>query len=329
MNNKWANAHLFCFLKIVLYICDKIIKVQNKMIKVQNEIIDVKRFPDGTQMLLDFDASVLYRPSPIKIVWCYESDDEALTLMYLKRHIDNNYLPAHKANVELIMPYLPNARMDRVKSDAEIFTLKHFCWFINSLCFDKVHIMDPHSIVSEALINNVRVLKPYLIIDDAINKMRSLNDFEVDKQQINLVRELVIYFPDDGAYKRYKDAPCFKNFNCIYGKKERDWETGKILGIEIYDKNGSKLTNELENCDVLMVDDIISYGGTLAYSADKLKEMGAAHISAYATHVENSVLDEEKGTLLKRYNDKIIDTVYTTNSIYHGNHPMVEVIHKF
>ena len=171
MNNKCANAHLFCFLKIVLYICNKIIKVQNKMIKVQNEIIDVKRFPDGTQMLLDFDASVLCRPAPIKIVWCYESDDEALTLMYLKRHIDNNYLPAHKANVELIMPYLPNARMDRVKSDAEIFTLKLFFLFFNSLCFDKVHIMDPHSIVSEALINNVRVLKQYLIIDDAITKM--------------------------------------------------------------------------------------------------------------------------------------------------------------
>ena len=78
-----------------------------------------------------------------------------------------------------------------------------------------------------------------------------------------------------------------------------------------------------------MVDDIISYGGTLAYSADKLKEMGAAHISAYATHVENSILDEEKGTLLKRYKDNIIDTVYATNSIYHGNHPMVEVIYKF
>ena len=308
------------FKKLFCIFAARRLKFCSNMIKIQDKIIDVKRFPDGTQMLLDFDAGVLYRPSPIKIVWCYESDDEALTLMYLKRHIDNNYLPAHKANVELIMPYLPNSRMDRVKSDTEIFTLKHFCWFINSLCFDKVHIMDPHSIVSEALIDNVRVLKPYLIIDDAISRMRSLDDFK---------RELVIYFPDDGAYKRYKDMPCFKDFNCIYGKKERDWETGKILGIEIYDKNGSKLTNELENCDVLMVDDIISYGGTLAYSADKLKEMGAAHISAYATHVENSVLDEEKGTLLKRYKDKIVDTVYTTNSIYHGNHPMVEVIYKF
>ena len=296
-----------------LYICDK-------MIKVQDKIIDVKRFPDGTQMLLNFEVDALYRPTPFKILWCYESDDEALTLMYLKRHLDNNYKPGYRANVELFMPYVPNARMDRVKSDTEIFTLKHFCWFINSLGFDKVYIMDPHSIVSEALIDNVCVLRPSNIISNVIDKMLCLNDFE---------REVVIYFPDDGAYKRYKDLLCFKDLKCIYGKKERDWETGKILGIEIYDKNGSKLTNEIENCDVLMVDDIISYGGTLAYSADKLKEMGAAHISAYATHVENSVLDEEKGTLLKRYKDYIIDTVYTTNSIYHGNHPMVEVINKF
>lgn len=313
MKNKWANAHLFCFLKMFLYICDK-------MIKVQDKIIDVKRFPDGTQMLLNFEVDALYRPTPFKILWCYESDDEALTLMYLKRHLDNNYKPGYRANVELFMPYVPNARMDRVKSDTEIFTLKHFCWFINSLGFDKVYIMDPHSIVSEALIDNVCVLRPSNIISNVIDKMLCLNDFE---------REVVIYFPDDGAYKRYKDLLCFKDLKCIYGKKERDWETGKILGIEIYDKNGSKLTNEIENCDVLMVDDIISYGGTLAYSADKLKEMGAAHISAYATHVENSVLDEEKGTLLKRYKDYIIDTVYTTNSIYHGNHPMVKVINKF
>ena len=103
------------------------------MITVQDKIIDVKRFPDGTQMLLDFEVDVLYRPTPIKIVWCYESEDEALTLLYLKKHLENNYKPGYKANIELFMPYVPNARMDRVKSEKEVFTLKHFCWFINSL----------------------------------------------------------------------------------------------------------------------------------------------------------------------------------------------------
>lgn len=289
------------------------------MIKINNKIIEISHFPDNTQMLLNVNLDVSEN-KPINIVWCYEQDAEAMSILFLKRHIESHY----NNEVYLQLAFVPNARMDRVKSDCEVFTLKYFCEFINYLNFRKVFIVDPHSIVSEALIDNVCVLGPSNSISKAINKMRGPNGFE---------REVVIYFPDDGAYKRYKDLPCFKilfkNLKFVYGKKERDWNTGEILGIEIYDKNGCKLTNELENCDVLMVDDIISYGGTLAYSADKLKAMGAAHISAFATHVENSVLDEEKGTLLKRYKDKIIDTVYTTNSIYHGNHPMVEVIHKF
>ena len=297
------------------------------MITINGIEIVRKTFPDGSLCLLDLNNSLLNPNKNYEIVWLYEGDYEIFMLICIVKHLRSKMY--NNVSFNLTMPYVVNSRLDRTHSDNEVFTLKYFAEIINDLKFNKVVIVDPHSIVSEALIDNVCILRPSNIISNVIDKMRSLNDFEVDKQQINLVRELVIYFPDDGAYKRYKDMPCFKNFNCIYGKKERDWETGKILGIEIYDKNGSKLTNELENCNVLMVDDIISYGGTLAYSADKLKEMGAAHISAYATHVENSVLDEEKGTLLKRYNDKIIDTVYTTNSIYHGNHPMVEVVYKF
>ena len=288
------------------------------MITVNGFEIVRKTFPDGSLCLLDLDSSLLYPNRNYEIVWLYEGDYEIFMLICIVKHLRSKMY--NNVSFNLTMPYVVNSRLDRTHSDNEVFTLKYFAEIINDLKFNKVVIVDPHSIVSEALIDNVCVLRPSNIISNVIDTMRSLNEFK---------RELVIYFPDDGAYKRYKDMPCFKDFNCIYGKKERDWETGKILGIEIYDKNGSKLTNELENCDVLMVDDIISYGGTLAYSADKLKEMGATHISAYATHVENSVLDEEKGTLLKRYKDKIIDTVYTTNSIYHGNHPMVKVIYKF
>ena len=288
------------------------------MITINGIEIVRKTFPDGSLCLLDLNNSLLCPNKNYEIVWLYEGDYEIFMLICIVKHLRSKM--HNNASFNLTMPYVVNSRLDRTHSDNEVFTLKYFAEIINDLKFNKVVIVDPHSIVSEALIDNVCVLRPSNIISNVIDKMLCLNEFE---------REVVIYFPDDGAYKRYKDMPCFKDLKCIYGKKERDWNTGKILGIEIYDKNGSKLTNEIENCDVLMVDDIISYGGTLAYSADKLKEMGAAHISAYATHVENSVLDEEKGTLLKRYKDKIIDTVYTTNSIYHGNHPMVEVIHKF
>ena len=78
-----------------------------------------------------------------------------------------------------------------------------------------------------------------------------------------------------------------------------------------------------------MIDDIISYGGTMAYSADRLEELGADKIYAYASHTENSVLDQEKGTFLKRLDYGTIDKLYTTNSIYNGEHKDIKVIHEF
>lgn len=288
------------------------------MITINGIEINKKTFPDGSLCLLDIEDSLFVKDISYKIIWTYEDDTELFMLYCLVRHLRNQ--TKQNAEISLLMPYVVNGRLDRTHCKNEVFTLKYFCELINLMKFDTVYIMDPHSIVSEALIDNVCVLRPSNIISNVIDKMLCLNDFE---------REVVIYFPDDGAYKRYKDLPCFKGLKCVYGKKERDWNTGEILGIEIYDKNGCKLTNELENCDVLMVDDIISYGGTLAYSADKLKAMGAAHISAYATHVEDSAINTDKGTLLKRINSGVVDVVYTTNSLFHEEHPNFVIVHKF
>ena len=288
------------------------------MITINGIEIVRKTFPDGSLCLLDLDNSLLYPNKNYEIVWLYEGDDEIFMLICIVKHLRSKMY--NNVDINLTMPYVVNGRLDRTHSDNEVFTLKYFTEIINNLKFNKVVIVDPHSIVSEALIDNVCVLRPSNIISNVIDKMLCLNDFE---------REVVIYFPDDGAYKRYKDLPCFKDLKCVYGKKERDWNTGEILGIEIYDKNGCKLTNELENCDVLMVDDIISYGGTLAYSADKLKAMGAAHISAYATHVEDSAINTDKGTLLKRMKSGVVDVVYTTNSLFHEEHPNFVIVHKF
>lgn len=288
------------------------------MITINGIEIIRKTFPDGSLCLLDLDNSLLYPNKNYEIVWLYEGDDEIFMLICIVKHLRSKMY--NNVDINLTMPYVVNGRLDRTHSDNEVFTLKYFTEIINNLNFNKVVIVDPHSIVSEALIDNVCVLRPTNIISKVIDKMLCLNDFE---------REVVIYFPDDGAYKRYKDLPCFEHLRCVYGKKERDWNTGQILGIEIYDKNGFKLTNELENCDVLMVDDIISYGGTLAYSADKLKAMGAAHISAYATHVEDSAINTDKGTLLKRINSGIVDFVYTTNSLFHEEHPNFVIVYEF
>lgn len=74
-----------------------------------------------------------YDGSPcIWIEWIYESNDEIFYLMLVKKHLERFF-----TNVDyyLSLPYIPNARMDRVKNDDEVFTLKYFCDFINWLGF--------------------------------------------------------------------------------------------------------------------------------------------------------------------------------------------------
>lgn len=272
--------------------------------------ISPKAFPDNSEMLLDFDFGKAQICGKNIITWIYESDEECMTLYYIVNHIREKYL---NPQIYLSLGYIPNARMDRVKKDSEVFTLKWFAKFINSLNFDAVWVFDPHSNVSEALIDRIRIFNIKPVIMDVTKR--------VWKYTYPNFSGLIYYFPDDGAMKRYKDLlPA--NSKIIYGKKIRDWETGRIQGLEIINDNN----HEIRGSIVIMVDDIISYGGTLAYSADKLRELGASNIFAYASHTENSIDDEAKGTLLKRLKDGTVSRIYTTDSLYQGKNDKIEVL---
>jgi ribose-phosphate pyrophosphokinase len=179
------------------------------------------------------------------------------------------------------------------------------------LRFDNVYIADPHSNVAAALFENLTIV-------DISKYLRNLDARYNEKGGY-------IYFPDEGAMKRYKDY--FPLSKKIYGVKERDWKTGEILGLKVHDENCDKLSeDDVRGKTVLMVDDIISYGGTMYYSALKLKELGFWKICAYATHTENSVLDKEKGTFIKCLEDGTVDKLMTTDSIYTGKHPNIEIV---
>ena len=293
------------------------------MIKINGIKIGVENFPDGTQRIMDFNESLIHvgyeNTTPhYEIVWLYESDAEMFTLMCLVSHIRDNHWYGTEARIHLTLPYVPNARMDRTYSIKEVFTLKHFSNFINSLNFDKVIVFDVHSNVSSAIINRIHHL----------NYVSSLVEQAMDI--IDDDDNLTIYFPDEGAYKRYADMLCISDCTKFYGKKVRDWKTGQIKHLSVYNEFDELVTNnEVYGKTILMIDDIISYGGTMAYSADKLKELGAKKIYAYASHTENSILDQEKGTFLKRLNDCTINGLFTTNSIYKGNHKDIKIIHEF
>lgn len=270
------------------------------MIRINDERLELNHFPDGTLHLVP-----TFEIREINIIkWHYENEDELIALIYITNHLKGY---GGKDN-RLYMPYIPNARMDRVKSKHDVFTLKYFANIINSLEFTKIVCIDPHSPVSEALINNLVIMNLKDLKDKLIENVKTLSHTD----------DIIIYFPDNGSSKKYEDL--FKGFKTCYGVKHRDWTSGKILGLEV-------ITNEidLKNKTVLMFDDICSYGGSMYYGSNKLKELGASKIYAYVSHCENSVLDKEKGTLIKSLEDGTVERLFTTNSIFTGKHEKITV----
>lgn len=269
------------------------------MIKLNDIEIPQNRFPDGTLLMKLNPQSDKFEMDrgAIRIDWYYENDAELFALICLKRHLDRLFT---NPSIVLYMPYIPHARMDRVKTDADVFTLKYFCETINSLHFDIVHVYDAHSNVSLALLDNV--------VQSNINGyIRETSQLICDERG----EYPVFYFPDEGAMKRYSENASGEPY--AFGIKKRDWETGQIQGIQIQNEEVVK------GQDILIVDDICSRGGTFYHSAKALKEAGANKIYLYVTHCENTILE---GDLLT---SGLIEKVYTTNSIFTKKHEKVEV----
>ena len=265
------------------------------MIKVNGVPVEIGSFPDGTILMKQGDDDAIRT----EIAWNYENDRELVALIYLTKHLRRL---GYKF-IDLYMPYIPNARQDRVKNPEDIFTLKYFSEIINDLKFDTVIVFDPHSTVSEALINNIMVLTPQNYI---VNIMGEL------MEQDETHDTPMIFYPDEGAMKRYAGMV---NLPYAFGIKKRNWETGQIEGLEV-----AGAVDQIRGKDILIVDDICSKGGTFYHSAKKLKELGAKDIYLYISHCENTILEGEllKGDLIKK--------VYTTNSIFTKSHEKIEVL---
>lgn len=252
------------------------------MIKVDNVVVDTKAtFPDGT---LAMRARSPRGVDTVYLTWNYENDAELFALICLRRHYANR-------KAMLYMPYIPHARMDRVKNPNDIFTLKYFCEVINSLNFERVDVLDAHSNVALALIDRVHQVNVNEHIETAIR----LHD----------TGNTALFFPDEGAMKRYGDDLATLGHPFAFGMKKRDWTTGNILGLEVMQ------SENIVGKDVLIIDDICSKGGTFYYSAKALLAAGAKSVSLYVTHCENTIL---KGEL---FSSGLVNRVYTTNSLVH------------
>lgn len=254
------------------------------MITIDGVMLDRKTFPDGTPVMLNMPCPHVGQKH-IDITWCFDDISELVSLSMASMHYRDRY---PEMSQHLHMPYVLNARMDRIKSDTECFTLKWFCNMVNALDFDEVRIFDVHSDVTPALLGHVRNISP----DEEVRC--AIESWSPD----------IVFYPDAGAAKRYGSF----GIPILYGNKARDWKTGKIEKLDIMGDEDAIC--RLSGSRVLIVDDISSYGGTFHHSARTLRQAGAKSISLYVSHAEKNIFAG------KLFEENDIEKLYTTDSLF-------------
>ncbi|MBO9489801.1 ribose-phosphate pyrophosphokinase [Endozoicomonas sp. G2_1] len=194
--------------------------------------------------------------------------------------------------IELIAPYFPYARQDRVCVTGEALSAAVMANIINSLNFAKVTIWDAHSDVTPALLNRVTNIPQLELLkknQELTTKLRS--------------GELTLIAPDAGASKKtLKIAEQFGS-EVIQAQKLRDLRTGAIVKTEIIGNVTGK--------NLIIADDICDGGRTFIELAKVLKAQGANEISLFVTHgIFSQGLEVFEG---------LIDHIYTTDSFRAAN----------
>ena len=152
-------------------------------------------------------------------------------------------------SISLYAPYFMGARSDRRFTDGDANYLKQvICPIINAQKFESVMVLDPHSDVLEACLDNFEKTSNHEIVKRALTDIDNKNDAQ---QRICLVS------PDAGAYKKIFDvAQKFGIDKVITATKVRDIRTGKILHTEI------PVLDQHENIKYVIIDDICDGGRT-------------------------------------------------------------------
>ena len=167
------------------------------------------------------------------------------------------------SKVYAVIPYMGYARQDRQFLSGEVITM---------------------SIVAKML--KVAGAKKVVVVD--IHSKTALNHFKISKESVSAIPELAKYFkklklknalvvsPDMGGALRAKKFASLLNTDFITLKKSRDRNTGKV---QIHSSKA-----DVRGKDLIVVDDIISTGGSIVKATQFLKRQKCKRVFVACTH---------------------------------------------
>jgi ribose-phosphate pyrophosphokinase len=199
------------------------------------------------------------------------------------------------STVSLYVPYFMGARSDRKFREGGVNYLKHvICPVINSQKFNSVVVLDPHSDVLEACLDNYDKANNFTLVKHSLEDIDNRNGAN---------DRIILVSPDGGALKKIYDvAEHFKIQKIVTAMKHRDIQTGKITHTEV------PVLEHNYDYKYVIVDDICDGGRTFIELAKAIHlQRPTADIYLIVTHGIFSAGLEE----LSKYFTKI----YTTNSV--------------
>jgi len=167
------------------------------------------------------------------------------------------------SKIYAIIPYMGYARQDRQFLSGEVVTMSIIARMIQAAGAKKIIAVDIHC-------------------------KTALNHFKIPKENVSAIPELAKYFkkmklknalvvsPDMGGSLRAKTFASLLNIDLIALKKSRNRNTGKV---QIHSSKA-----DVRGKDLILVDDIISTGGSIIKAAQFLKRQNCKRLFVACTH---------------------------------------------
>jgi ribose-phosphate pyrophosphokinase len=192
-------------------------------------------------------------------------NDRLMRLLFLLSTLRD----AGAARITAVLPYLAYGRKDRRSRPRDPVTTRYVAELIEAAGAHRVMAIDVHN--AAAFENAFRV--PVVHLEAGPLFAREIAAHEAGA-------ELVVVSPDVGGYGRAERV-----------REALNEATGRRIGIAFMEKrrrdgelSGERLVGEVGGCDVVIVDDMISTGATLARAVHACQAAGAARIHGAATH---------------------------------------------
>lgn len=230
----------------------------SKKLKANLVKSEVKIFPDGESKITL--KGKLSKSKTIVVQSIYPPVDsnliQALSLISKAKE--------YSTEVIVVVPYLGYARQDREFLPGEIATMKVLGQLFKGAGASKIIVVDIHSKIG---------LKHFKIKSENLSAIPDLARYF---QKINLKNPLVVS-PDQGGKERAKEFADKFGSDFIALKKQRDRKTGKV---QI--KTGG--LDEVIGRDLILVDDMISTGGSIIKATEFLKKQKCNRVFVTCTH---------------------------------------------